>query len=298
MQIIDGFLRLSATDLVGYLNCKALTELDRAVAAGDQKRPFRHDPMLEVLRERGARHEAAYVAHVEARGLAITTIPGFGVDDAAVDATLAAMRAGVPVIVQAALRDGQWIGRADVLHRVEIPSDLGPWSYEPLDTKLATETKAGTVLQLCLYAELLRATQGVVPEHAYVVAPWTDFVPHTYRVADYAAYFRRVKAGLEAAVLEATAAAMHTSGDQLIAWLGPAIGQSAFEVGGEVRDAFVSQHAEAVGAFVPSANAGRFMADIYQLARIRLHKCGIAEVYGGGFCTVSDARFYSTAALL
>lgn len=99
--------------------------------------------------------------------------------------------------------------------------------------------------------------------------------------------------GLAGGVLEATVAAMHTSGDQLIAWLGPAIGQSAFEVGGEVRDAFVSQHAEAVGAFVPSANAGRFMADIYQLARIRLHKCGIAEVYGGGFCTVSDARFYS-----
>lgn len=99
--------------------------------------------------------------------------------------------------------------------------------------------------------------------------------------------------GLAAGMLEATVAAMNIHADQLIAWLGPAIGPAAFEVGGEVRDAFVSQHAEAASAFVPSANVGRFMADIYQLARIRLSACGVAAVYGGGFCTVTDPRFYS-----
>ena len=52
------------------------------------------------------------------------------------------------------------MGRADVLRRVEVPSDLGPWSYEVLDTKLARETKGGTVLQLCLYADLIEAVQG------------------------------------------------------------------------------------------------------------------------------------------
>lgn len=99
--------------------------------------------------------------------------------------------------------------------------------------------------------------------------------------------------GLAAGMLEATIEAMQASGGELLAWLGPAIGSTAFEVGPEVRDAFVSQHAQAATAFTPSRNAGRFMADIYQLARIRLAACGVSDVYGGGFCTVSDPRFYS-----
>lgn len=99
--------------------------------------------------------------------------------------------------------------------------------------------------------------------------------------------------GLAGGILETTVAALATPADQLLAWLGPAIGPAAFEVGSEVREAFVSQHAEASGAFVPSRNAGRFMADIYELARIRLSACGIHTVYGGGLCTVTDPRFYS-----
>ncbi|MBW6162492.1 polyphenol oxidase family protein, partial [Pseudomonas aeruginosa] len=83
-------------------------------------------------------------------------------------------------------------------------------------------------------------------------------------------------------------------GDELLVWLGPAIGPQAFEVGGEVRDAFVAAHAEARSAFVPSANPGRFMADIYRLARIRLGAHGVTAVHGGGLCTFSDTeRFYS-----
>ncbi|TCD22915.1 peptidoglycan editing factor PgeF [Pseudomonas sp. IC_126] len=99
--------------------------------------------------------------------------------------------------------------------------------------------------------------------------------------------------GLAGGVLEATVVAMGGSDAQLIAWLGPAIGPAAFEVGSEVREAFVSQHAIAAEAFVPSRNAGRYMADIYQLARIRLAACGVTRVFGGGLCTVTDPRFYS-----
>ena len=99
--------------------------------------------------------------------------------------------------------------------------------------------------------------------------------------------------GLASGVLEATVAAMAVPGSHLLAWLGPAIGPTAFEVGGEVRDAFIAGHPECSEAFVPSHRADRFMADIYQLARIRLAACGVTAVYGGGFCTVSDARFYS-----
>ncbi|MEQ9247220.1 MAG: TM0106 family RecB-like putative nuclease, partial [Nitratireductor sp.] len=67
------------------------------------------------------------------------------------------------------------------------------WSYEVVDTKLARETKAGTVLQLCLYSELLDQAQGAAPEWMYVIAPWSDFEPQRYRFADYGAYFRQVK---------------------------------------------------------------------------------------------------------
>lgn len=99
--------------------------------------------------------------------------------------------------------------------------------------------------------------------------------------------------GLANGVLEATLDALATPADEILVWLGPAIGSDAFEVGPEVRDAFIAQHAEADAAFRPSANAGRYLADIYALARIRLAARGITAVHGGGFCTVSDPRFYS-----
>ena len=99
--------------------------------------------------------------------------------------------------------------------------------------------------------------------------------------------------GLAGGVLEATLAALAVPAAEVLVWLGPAIGPQAFEVGGEVRDIFLAAHPQAHIAFVPSLNAGRFMADIYALARIRLAACGISAVYGGGLCTVTDPRFYS-----
>ena len=99
--------------------------------------------------------------------------------------------------------------------------------------------------------------------------------------------------GLVGGVLEATVKALNVAPQELLVWLGPAIGPAAFEVGAEVREAFVQQHAEAANAFVPSANAGKFMADIYQLARIRLAAIGVTSVSGGGLCTYNDPRFYS-----
>jgi YfiH family protein len=98
--------------------------------------------------------------------------------------------------------------------------------------------------------------------------------------------------GLLAGVLEATVAAMETPGKDLLAWLGPAIGPQTFEVGGEVREAFIDADACAAEAFRPSG--GKWLADLYRLARQRLAKRGVARVSGGGFCTVSEAeRFYS-----
>lgn len=98
---------------------------------------------------------------------------------------------------------------------------------------------------------------------------------------------------LAAGVLENTVAHMQVAPQHILAWLGPAIGAEVFEVGGEVREVFMQQHPITEQAFVPSQNPGRWLADIYQLARIRLAACGVHAVYGGGFCTLTDPRFYS-----
>ncbi|MGF6151232.1 peptidoglycan editing factor PgeF [Pseudomonas fluorescens] len=99
--------------------------------------------------------------------------------------------------------------------------------------------------------------------------------------------------GLAAGVLEATVESLAVDPAEVLVWLGPAIGPKAFEVGPEVRETFVRQLPETDQAFVPSHNAGKFMADIYTLARLRLAACGVTAVYGGGFCTVTDPRFFS-----
>jgi polyphenol oxidase len=99
--------------------------------------------------------------------------------------------------------------------------------------------------------------------------------------------------GLAAGVLETTLDNLAVPPSEVLVWLGPAIGPQAFEVGPEVREVFVQQLPEADLAFVPSRNAGKFMADIYALARLRLAARGVTAVYGGGFCTVTDPRFYS-----
>jgi predicted RecB family nuclease len=195
-------LRLSASDLIGHLNCRHLTKLDFGVAKGDFAKPSSFSPALELLRQRGSRHEAAYVEHLRDAGYKVLTISGDRVDAGALAETAAAMRGGGEVIVQAALSNGTWHGRADVLKRVSKPSDLGDWSYEVVDTKLAQETKGGTVLQLCLYSDLVSSMQGVRPEYAYVVVPFRDFAEERFRLDDYAAYARQVKQSLARLVSE------------------------------------------------------------------------------------------------
>ncbi|WP_455807216.1 peptidoglycan editing factor PgeF [Pseudomonas fluorescens] len=99
--------------------------------------------------------------------------------------------------------------------------------------------------------------------------------------------------GLAAGVLEATLDSLDVPAEDVLIWLGPAIGPKAFEVGPEVREVFINQLPAAAEAFLPSHNAGKFMADIYLLARLRLAERGVTAVYGGGFCTVTDPRFFS-----
>ena len=159
MLILDEVVHLSASDLVGHLNCRYLTNLDLAVAKGELPKPSVWDPVLEVLAERGALHEQSYLDDLKGNGFPVVSIGGVGVDTQAVASTVKAMRDGAPIIAQGALQSARWGGRTDILRRVEKPSDLGSWSYEVIDTKLARETKGNTILQLCLYSDLLADTQ-------------------------------------------------------------------------------------------------------------------------------------------
>jgi YfiH family protein len=99
--------------------------------------------------------------------------------------------------------------------------------------------------------------------------------------------------GLSAGVLERTVSALGVSPDELIAWLGPAIGPQKFEVGADVFETFTTDDAAAMAAFRPLREA-KWLADLYALARHRLSRAGMTAVFGGGLCTFSDPlRFFS-----
>jgi predicted RecB family nuclease len=197
-------LRLSASDLVGHLNCRHLTDLDVEATNGRIDRPHFHDPLLDILVERGAIHERNYLEHLAGKGYEVVEVEGTGVTRALADRTLHAMRSGAQVIAQAALLQDAWGGRADLLLRVPTPSALGDWSYEVIDTKLARETRGGTILQLSLYSDLLFLAQGVNPAHMHVVTPGSGFEPESYRTAAFAAYYRYVRRRLERSLAERT----------------------------------------------------------------------------------------------
>lgn len=91
-------------------------------------------------------------------------------------------------------------------------------------------------------------------------------------------------------VIEATVAAMPVPADQLMAWLGPAIGPEAFEVGGEVRAQFMAKDAQAEFAF--QAKGDKWLSDLYTIARQRLQRLGVTQVYGGGHCTFSEPKTF------
>ena len=99
--------------------------------------------------------------------------------------------------------------------------------------------------------------------------------------------------GLCDGVLEATVKAMTVAPHKLLAWLGPAISQEHFEVGSEVRDAFIAHQAQATEAFLAQGD-GKYRADLYLLARQRLHVLGVPRIFGGEYCTFGEReRFFS-----
>jgi predicted RecB family nuclease len=204
MQLIDGRPVYAATDLVGYLACEHLTQLERAAVAGLTKRPMRDDPELDIIRKRGFEHEQRFLAGLRAKGRSVQEIALDGsIEDrgeqlrAAAQATIEAMATGPDVVFQATFFDGTWRGHADFLLRVESPerpSVWGPYHYEVADTKLARHVKASAVLQICSYVDQLAPIQGVAPEWMHVALGGSAHLVERLRVDDFMAYYRMAKA--------------------------------------------------------------------------------------------------------
>lgn len=204
MQLVDDRLILSASDLINQLECAHLTSLDLGVVRGALTLEETRTDAAALVARKGDEFELAHVESLRAAGRDVVEIasePGLGGLRGGAERTVDAMRGGAEVIYQAVLFDGvRWRGYADFLERVDSSSELGDWSYEVADTKLARRVKPYFLLQLCFYSELLTSAQGVAPEWMHVVLGTR--ARESLRLAEFTAYYRRLKARFEQ-VLEA-----------------------------------------------------------------------------------------------
>lgn len=187
MQKTGARILLSATDLSFFMGCSHATWLDLQVTQGLLKKPPKYeDAALKALQEKGQKFEDDYLSTLEEAGKTIVKINRFSLT--ALEETIDAMKSGADVIYQARLQDDQWHGWADFLIKADGNSKFGNWCYEVEDTKFAKHTKAGSVLQICLYSNLLAKVQGVQPQFMHIRTPEGPQPP--YRVDDYIAFFR------------------------------------------------------------------------------------------------------------
>lgn len=193
-------LVLSASDLSNHAACAHRTQLDLAALSGRVIQPGFRFQMPEILQERGRLFEEQYLDKLKSEGHSVFQ-PIENASQSTVDQTIAAMHRGEDIIYQAALRNDRWQGRADFLRKVAKESDLGNWAYEVYDSKLAQETRTGTILQLCLYSELVASIQGVMPQYMHVITPEEGITKQSYRLDDFLAYYRLEKKRLEKAVM-------------------------------------------------------------------------------------------------
>ncbi|WP_198586174.1 TM0106 family RecB-like putative nuclease [Roseovarius salinarum] len=187
-------IRLSASDLMRFMSCAHASRLDLERLHGGGPEPAADSEDAELLQRHGDAHEAAHLDALRASG-DVTEIDTDQPFPEAVEATRAALRAGPEVVFQGALEGGAWGGWSDFLERVDVPSDLGPWSYEVADTKLKRKPSPAHLLQLALYSDLLAPLQGRIPENAHVLLG--DGSRASFRLPEYADYARQARDRLE-----------------------------------------------------------------------------------------------------
>jgi predicted RecB family nuclease len=196
VRLLDEHLLLSASDLINFLECEHLTALDVQLADGRiLEAPGRADT-AELVARKGDEHEQRYLESLrETHGDALVEIDtsdgSYEGLQASAQRTREAMEAGAPVIYQAAFVQNEWMGYADFLERKDDrPSQLGDWSYEAVDTKLARSLKPYFVIQLCLYSGFIAEIQGTPPLNMHVILGTGE--RETLLLADFSAYYRRM----------------------------------------------------------------------------------------------------------
>lgn len=184
MRRYNDLILHSPSDLVRYLGCAHATSLELLRMNDPEKAPKRaeDDAMGKLVQQAGLDHEDKYRERL-ARDGTLVEIPSDGSLETRARLTRDAMEAGARTIFQAAFLENQWGGFADFLVRVEKPSDLGQWSYEPVDTKLARSAKAAHIVQLGLYARMIANVQGRHPDRVHVELG--DGKRESFRMVDF-----------------------------------------------------------------------------------------------------------------
>ena len=202
MKIVEGRVRVAASDVANFLACQELTQLDLRMARGMLRPPHPVDLGFEDLVRRGEEHERGVLERFRADGHEVADLTGAG-DPA--EATADAIRAGAGVIYQGTLTgpgdEVALFGRPDFLVRADLlaaPDGEGRRHYEVVDAKLARTAKARAILQTAFYSRLLGELQGFEPRWMHLALGHGEFVP--FRVRDFAAYERQTRRRLVAAL--------------------------------------------------------------------------------------------------
>jgi uncharacterized protein len=197
MQLTNGHFVFSPSDVTSFLACQHLTALSLQVARGEIEKPHVEDEQAELVFRKGMEHEHAHLQRLKDAGKSVVEVslkPDLDWQRAASE-TIVAMQAAADVIYQGVLLGDHWHGVADFLMRVETPSELGPWSYEAHDTKLARSSKPPYILQLCFYSERIAAIHGRQPDQIHVLLG--NLEQESFQPSEFGAYYRRVCRRLE-----------------------------------------------------------------------------------------------------
>lgn len=194
MQKKSDQILYSASDIANFLECEHLTTLDALhLVSPMQKTEAGEDTVL--IQKKGFKHEAAYFAKLQSEYAHVVNIHDVASDlESRVAATIEALKSGADIIFQAAFAKDNLIGHADFLKKVALPSKLGDYSYEVMDTKLSGTTHAKFLIQLCFYSRLLADVQGIHPKEMHVILGNNNMQASTYQCNDYTAYFNELLA--------------------------------------------------------------------------------------------------------
>jgi predicted RecB family nuclease len=198
-QLDDRSYIFSPTDLVAFLGCYHATILDLK----ESPEHLARDEVTEgdqLLRQKGLEHEAAYLQLLKTQGKSVAEIPATLPVAERVQQTSQALKSGVDVVYQAAFLNGCWGGYADFLIKTQQPSDLGDFSYEVADTKLARHADPKYLVQLCVYSDLLMKMQGRSPTYVHLFLGYGQQV--SFLAVDFAAYVGRASRRVSALAAE------------------------------------------------------------------------------------------------